>query len=181
MQTALPYRETPKLSDDHRKVQAYIAFTCPVCLAYHGLIAHWGSTLPKGWNFEFVPVVVPERESVLAARSFYAVRNKRPDRLNDFMLAAFTAIQQQGKDPRKEGTWSQLLRDLRISGIEDAWRDVSEKQVLAPLEKLVKYKINATPTLVIDGRYIITPENTNGDHSLFIRLANGMVSKALSS
>lgn len=167
--------------DDHRKVQAYIAFTCPVCQAYHGLISHWGSTLPKGWGFEFVPVVVPERDSVLAARSFYAVRNKRPERLNDFMLASFTAIQQQGKDPRNEGTWVQILRDLRITGIEDAWRDVPEKQVLAPLEKLVKYKINATPSLVIDGRYIITPDNTNGDHSLFIQLANGMVSKAMAT
>jgi thiol:disulfide interchange protein DsbA len=97
------------------------------------------------------------------------------------MLASFTAIQQQGKDPRNEGTWVQILRDLRITGIEDAWRNVPEKQVLAPLEKLVKYKINATPSLVIDGRYIITPENTNGDHSLFIQLANGMVSKAMAS
>jgi thiol:disulfide interchange protein DsbA len=150
-------------------------------MAYHGLLSNWGTSLPKGWKFEFVPVVVPERESVLTARSFYAVSNADTNRLNDFMMAAFAAIQQQNKDPKLESTWVKILRDQRISGIEDAWRRVSEQQVLSSLEGLVKYKINATPTLVIDGRYVITPDNTNGDHSLFLQLANGMVSKAMIS
>jgi thiol:disulfide interchange protein DsbA len=51
--------------------------------------------------------------------------------------------------------------------IDDAWR------------RLVAYRVGCTPSVAIGGRFVITPDNTNGDQAMFYQLANGMVSKAI--
>lgn len=76
-------------------------------------------------------------------------------------------------------TWGYIARSSHLDGFDEAWKKVDEKSLRDAFDKLVSYRIDATPSIAIGGRYVITPDNTNGDQELFFKLANGMVSKSM--
>ncbi|WP_225934843.1 MULTISPECIES: thioredoxin domain-containing protein [unclassified Cupriavidus] len=175
----LPYREVPREAEDSKKVLIFISLTCPVCAAYHEQIAKWALSLPKGWSAEFVPVVEAHRDTVIAARAFYAAKALNATYLPAFLSYAYSAIQDRGMPVSDGKTWSFIASSSHLQGFDAAWKNVNPATVQAAFNKLIRYRIDATPSIAIGGRYVITPDSTNGDQELFFKLANGMVSKAM--
>lgn len=135
--------------------------------------------MPREWQLEFVPVTLPERETVVASRAYYAALKADPGRIYDFAGAAYTLIQQQGMRQDDAQTWVRAAKMAQISRFAAGWQKVSADTVKKPYEDLLAYEVSATPSLAIGGRYIITPDDTNGDKELFIQLASAMVSKSM--
>ncbi len=157
----------------------FFSISCPICAQHNPTIARWGKTLPRGWSLEQVPVATPDKESVIATRAYYAALEAAPSRIDLFLEAAYTAVHDKGMNPNDPGTWAVAAKAAGISNFDTAWKNVRKEQVLMAHRKLVDYEIAATPSIAIGGRYVITPEDTNGDAGLFMQLANGMVSKAI--
>ena len=158
-----------------------MSFTCPVCAGYHEQLAKWSKSMPPGWTAEFIPVVEADRDTVIAGRAFYAAKAINPTYLTTFMTYAYSAIQDRGMSVSDGKTWNFIASTAHLSGFNEAWKGVSQATVKGAFNKLISYRINATPSIVIGGKYVITPDNTNGDQELFFKLANGMVSKAMSN
>lgn len=175
----MPFREVPLRSSDARKVICFFSFTCPVCAAYHASIAQWGESLPRGRQLEFVPVTLPERETIIATRAYYAALKANPARIYDFVGAAYSLIQQHGMRQDDAQTWERAAKMAGIERFAAGWQKVSADAVKKPYDDLIAYEITATPSLVVGGRYVITPDDTNGDKDLFIQLASAMVSKSM--
>lgn len=178
-QPQLPYREVALKAEDSKKALIFISFTCPVCAGYHDQLAKWAKSLPPGWKAEFVPVVEPQRDTVIAARAFYAATLANASYVPTWMTYAFSAIQDRGMPVDDGKTWGYIARSSHLDGFDEAWKKVDEKSLRDAFDKLVSYRIDATPSIAIGGRYVITPDNTNGDQELFFKLANGMVSKSM--
>lgn len=178
-QAQMPFREVGFRLADSRKVLCFFSFTCPVCAAYHASVAQWGESLPPGWKLEFVPVTLPQRETVIAARAYFAALKADPAKIYDFVGSAYTQIQQQGMKQDDPRTWATAARMARITHFEEQWEKISTGAVKKPYDDLLAYQIAATPSLAIGGRYVITPDDTNGDRDLFFRLAAAMVSKSM--
>jgi protein dithiol oxidoreductase (disulfide-forming) len=178
----LPYKTVVAKPEDSKKVFIFVSFTCPVCAAYDDHLIRWSQTLPRDWDVEFVPVTLPrDRDSVIAARAFYAAKAASPNDLDIWMPKVYGALQTTGDkidDPR---TWQGIASSVQLTGYDAAWRNVQEKDVEGAYRKLVSYGIDATPSIAIGGKYIITPDNTNGNEDLFFQLANGMVSKSMAN
>lgn len=175
----MPFREVPSRSSDARKVFCFFSFTCPVSAGYHASIAQWGETLPRGWQLEFVPVTLPERETIIASRAYFAAMNADPAKIYDFVGAAYSLIQQQGMRQDDAQTWIRAAKMAGITRFAAGWQKVPASAVKKPYEDLLAYDVSATPSLSIGGRYVITPDDTNGDKDLFIQLASAMVSKSM--
>lgn len=41
------------------------------------------------------------------------------------------------------------------------------------------YRVRKTPTVIIGGRYLVTPDSVGARHDLFAQLLNGLVSRIL--
>ncbi|RZI60398.1 MAG: thiol:disulfide interchange protein DsbA/DsbL [Pseudomonas sp.] len=178
-QAQMPFREVGFRLADSRKVLCFFSFTCPVCAAYHASVAQWGESLPPGWKLEFVPVTLPQRETVIAARAYFAALMADSAKIYDFVGSAYTQIQQHGMKQDDPRTWAEAARIARITRFEENWGKISTGAVKKPYDDLIAYQVSATPSLVIGGRYVITPDDTNGDRDLFFRLAAAMVSKSM--
>jgi len=176
---ALPYREVKGPSEDASKVLAFFSLTCPSCRNIHVGLSRWSKTLPKKMAFEFTPVVLPDRQSVVGARAWYAAKLAGPASLDTFAERAYALIQDEGFSPDNPKLWRRAAAGAGIQGFEAAWQRVSPAQLERAAGKLSAYNIQATPSVVIGGRFVITPDDTNGDISLFFNLANGMVSRVM--
>jgi len=80
------------------------------------------------------------------------------------------------EDPR---TWAAAARMARIGRFEESWEKISTEAVKKFFDDLIAYQISATPSFAIGGRYVVTPDDTNGDRDLFFRLAAAMVPKSM--
>jgi thiol:disulfide interchange protein DsbA len=66
-----------------------------------------------------------------------------------------------------------------VSDFALAWERVPVDRIRRGVEKLAAYRIQTTPSLAIAGRYVVTPDATQGDADLFLRLASGLLSKSI--
>ncbi|WP_238587268.1 thiol:disulfide interchange protein DsbA/DsbL [Pseudomonas veronii] len=176
---SLPYREVTLQSKDARKVLVFFSFSCPVCASYDQLLERWSQTMPAGWSAEFIPVAVPDKGNYMAARAFYAVQDADPARLPAFMTAAYAQIHEGGMEMENPQTWSKAVAAAKVQGFEKAWANVTPDRLETAFAKLLTYGVAATPSMAIGGRYVINPDDVQGDNNMFIQLANGMVSKVI--
>jgi thiol:disulfide interchange protein DsbA len=177
-----PFRELkPQIFGENNKVHAVIAFTCPVCANYHMAITGWGNTLPKQFSFDFLSHVSDQNSAVLA-RAWIAMSRVDKQKLPFLASAFFTLVQQQGLSPQTAGAefWK-LTKSMigPVPGFSEAFQRVTAEDLMLNQRKIAAFGIDATPSLVIGGKYVVTPDNTGGNNELFFQLANGMVSKLI--
>jgi len=178
-QPSLPYKEVPAQAEDAKKVLVFFSFSCPVCASYDQGLSRWAQTMPPGWTAEFMPVALPDKGNYIAARAFFAVKDADPSRLPAFMSAAYSLIHQNGMTQENPATWSRAVEIAQVRGFNEAWAKVTPGRLEKAFAKLLTYGVDATPSLVIGGRYIISPDSTAGDNVMFFNLANGMISKVI--
>lgn len=135
--------------------------------------------MPPGWSAEFLPVAVPDKANYIAARAFFAVLDADPARLDAFMSAAYTLIQQNGMPMESPDTWTKAVAISNVQGFNEAWHNVTQQRLEKAFAKLLTYGVDATPSMVINGKYVITPDDVSGDSALYMNLANGMISKVM--
>ncbi|WP_237715362.1 MULTISPECIES: thiol:disulfide interchange protein DsbA/DsbL [Pseudomonas putida group] len=176
---SLPYREVAAQVEDSHKVIVFFSFACPVCASYDQTFARWAKTMPPGWSAEFLPVAVPDKGNYIAARAFFAVQDADPARLDAFMSAAYTLIQQNGMPIESPDTWTKAVAIANVQGFNEAWHNVTQQRLERAFAKLLTYGVDATPSMVISGKYVITPDDVSGDSALYMNLANGMISKVM--
>jgi thiol:disulfide interchange protein DsbA len=174
----LPYREVRKQDGDTSRVLAFFSFSCPACRGLHVSLSRWGKTLPGGVAFAFVPAVLPERPAIAAARGWYAAQAAGAS-MEAFADSVYALHQERGMALDNPDLWRRAAQASGARGFEEAWRSVGERDIEMAGRKLAAYDIQATPSLAIGGRFVITPDDTQGDVPLFFRLANGLVSKVV--
>ncbi|WP_237715862.1 thioredoxin domain-containing protein [Rubrivivax gelatinosus] len=165
--------------EDRNAALIFFDFSCPVCASLHEPLSQWGATLPRQWRAEFVPVALPNKESAMAAMAYYAAARANPGRLVDFMNAAYRRIHRNKQRAGEVALWEGAARDAGITNFSSGWAAVHKGQLEEAMRKLLVYGVEATPSVVIGGRYIVSPDNTNGDTNLFLQLCSGMVSKSM--
>ena len=178
-----PYMEVAPLIEDARRCIAFFQFGCPHCRDLHPSLERWGRSLPRGVDFEFMPVLAPsaplDRGQVMAARAWYAVARDAPSRLGAFAESAYALVQDGRLSMEAATTWEAAARYAGVSSFTRAWERVRVDRILRATEKLITYRVQSTPSLAIAGRYVVTLDDTQGDADLFLRLASGLLSKSI--
>ena len=177
---------TPYVNGDKKAVIVFFKFNCPACRSLHQSLASWGKTLPKGIDYQMMPVLEPgdhqqiSDETALGLYTFWVV-DKVGTRAQQeaFASDAYAMVQDEGQGANRD-RWLNLALSEGISRskVAEAWK--SEVPLMgARFARQQHYKPTATPTMVICGKWMISPDSANGDMDLFATLANGLVSRCM--
>lgn len=179
---AQPWRDTIPLPGDEETCFIFVQLTCPYCAQFHTPIWNWAQSLPPNWRAHYVPVLVQGADSFIQLKVFTAAQIAEPRRLGEFMRVAYFSLQQQGMPINDPSTWRSILAasGYDLDAFADVWQTLIEDEpLIEPVIQLQKhYGIAVTPTVIVGGKYAVTPDNTNGNEALFIQLLSGMLSKA---
>mgnify|MGYP002366155577 FL=1 len=157
-------------------------FSCPHCHSADKALLDWGNTLPASLIYARTPVVVKDDSSVLGAIAYYTALTTSPKNINSYCEIVFRLIHQQGFTADKKETYFFAAKTAKLN-MTEFYRHWGDEQVMSMFTYAAKlsstYQIQLTPTLVVGGRYAISPETVSGNMGSFIQLANAVVSKRL--
>ena len=176
-----PYKTVGPFKEDVSRVIVFFAFDCGHCRETLPAISKWGATLPKNIKFELMPVTSPEPQYIIPARAWFAaLATGAPDSTMElFAEQAMSLVQTNGMSITSPDMWHKAVVYAGIRNFETAWKSLPPSVAERAIKKLSDYQVTSTPTIVIGGRYVITPDNTNGDMGLFMQLASGLVSAVI--
>lgn len=181
-----PWR-TVNVNEDGKRVILFFDFGCPYCAKYHKTMIDWANSVPKQIQTLFVPVVNPNdkarfKELTFAAACYYAAFNiASSDKIGVFIQSVY--------DQRGDGV-ALLNKDIWFNAIQAA--GINKKQWLAKIKEPVvfdlirfatlkerQYNLLATPSIAVGGKYVLTPDDVNGDEQMFYNILNGLTSEIL--
>ncbi len=150
--------EGPKPGDDPDtiEVREFFWYGCPHCDNFRRHIADWKENLPEGVTFTHVPAIFRPGWEV-HARAFYAA--KVMGVLERFHRPMFEAIHDEGRNLQSAEAIGAFVDELGIDG--DKFVETMNSFAVNTRIKRAKrlqsaYGIRGTPSVVVDGRYLIS-------------------------
>ena len=156
------------------EVLEFFFYGCTHCFHLHPLISEWEKKAPKDVDLVYVPVVFRDSWEPMA-RTFYALETLgQQKRLHDDLFNAWNLnnVQIDSEATATEFV-SQLGVDREKFGAAYNSFAVNSK-VMRANQMMQDYGIRGTPTLVVNGKYVITglqPEDT-------VRVLDELVAKS---
>ncbi len=153
----------PVSSGSKIEVLEFFFYECPHCAHLYGPLAAWEKTMPKDVGLTFVPVIFRETSEPMA-RTYYALEALGKSKSLHGKL--FDAIHVQNIDLSDEKKITAFVTKQGVDGAKfsAAYNSFALQSKIANSNYLVQsYGIRGTPTIVVDGKYIITglqPEET---------------------
>ena len=160
------------------EVVEVFSYMCPHCGNFQPYVEPWHEKLPEGVNFRRVPVSFNPSWAIFA-RAYYTAEVL--DLLEQSHNALFQALHQQGRNIRSMDDLADFHADYGI----DAERFVSTSKSF-PVESkmrmgnasISKWQIRSTPTLVINGKYRVSPRR-GGTFDEMLQVADWLIAREL--
>ena len=163
----------PTNSGDKIEVLQFFYYPCSHCFKLDPFLKAWAKKMPKDVALVDESTVFSDSMEPMA-RTFYALEALRQrERLHDKL---FNALHMKNMDLSKEATLTDFVvkNGVDRKKFSEAYNSPLTLAKVARSKQLaVDYAIRGTPTLIVDGRYIIyalSPEKT-------IQVLNDLVSK----
>ncbi len=177
-----PYKEvTPRMQEDKEKVLLFFSYTCLFCRQYDVEFYRWGNTFPGSLTLEAVPVVGTSKD-IPMAKAFYVIKALAPEKIAIFNHLVFEMIQDNMSSTRDEKTYITAANKVGVSteDFHEKWQSKEViKKILEAKNRLYHYDAEETPTLIINGRYLVSAGYTRGDYNLLFQLASGLISQQI--
>ncbi len=156
------------------EVLEFFFYECSHCYHLHPLLAAWEKNLPKDVQLSYVPTIFRDSTEPLA-RTFYVLESMGQIRqLDDAIYRAIHVDNVSMYDLSSIGDFVAKRGVDRVK-FSAAYNSFAIQSKVTRAKQMIRsYGINGTPTLVVDGKYVITglqPEDA-------IRVLNDVVAKA---
>jgi protein dithiol oxidoreductase (disulfide-forming) len=160
------------------KVVEFFSYACPTCDAFQPYLNEWSHHLPKGVNFTRIPVTLGYSEWGVLVRTFYALEQTGDLARLDQPL--YDALHKENKDlfdANRMAAWA-AQHGVPAKKFLSAYNSatVANKAALAD-ETARSYGIDATPRLVIDGRYLVLGAEAESFEEV-LEIATQLIEKA---
>ena len=155
-------------------------YGCPHCYHFEPSLKTWVAALPKDVDFERMPAMWSDAMTVHAKIFYTAKQFKKLDAMHD---AIFTALQVQKKRLTEEGEISQFFANYGVNPKEFSSTFNSfivDSAVRQAEDKARAYKMNGTPTLVVNGKYTISARE-NVSQADMLNIASFLIEKERAS
>jgi len=154
----------PPQPTDSKKIEVleFFFYGCSHCFHLHPLLSTWEKTMPKDVELTFVPTIFRDSWEPMA-RTFYALESLGQQQLHDALYKAWNVDNNQllEEDKIRDFVSSHGVDGAKFSA---AYNSFSMQSKVARAKQMIRsYGINGTPTLVVDGKYVIEglqPEDT---------------------
>ncbi|HRK57186.1 MAG TPA: thiol:disulfide interchange protein DsbA/DsbL [Burkholderiaceae bacterium] len=164
----------PTLNRTRIEVLDFFWYGCSHCYAFLQPLMNWKATLPEDVAYRPIPVAFSQNNDN-HSRLFYALQSL--DRL-DLHAAVFAAI--HGPQRRRLLATDEIADFAAAQGIDrERWLSAFNSFAIQTHAKRARqvwmgYKIEGTPTLGIDGRYLTSPSMAQG-HQAALRTAEALI------
>lgn len=160
-------------------VEEVFGYWCPHCNEFDPSLSAWLARQPKDVVFERVPVTFGRAEARVLSQAYYTALQLKV--LNKTHTALFAALHQQRKRITTPEAMAELftnaagvMPDLTLSILKSFPVD---RQVGAADKLATSYGVTGVPTLVIDGRYMISASRTQNFERM-LACADFLIAKA---
>jgi thiol:disulfide interchange protein DsbA len=146
----------PTHSGEKIEVLEFFFYGCTHCYHLHPQLSAWEKKMPKDVELQYVPVIFRDSWEGMA-RTFYALEAiGQQRRLHDDLFTAWNVKNIE------LGEESQILDFVAQRGVDRAkfsaaYNSFTMSSKVARSNQMVRdYGIRGTPTIVVDGKYVIT-------------------------
>jgi thiol:disulfide interchange protein DsbA len=148
----------PPQPADSKKIEVleFFFYGCSHCFHLHTPLSAWEKTKPKDVELTFVPTIFRDSMEPMA-RTMYALESMgQLDKLHDALYRAWNVDNMELYDEASIGDFV-AKHDVDRAKFSSAYSSFSMQSRVARAKQMVRsYRINGTPTLVVDGKYVIT-------------------------
>lgn len=137
-------------------VQEFFFYECSHCYHLHGPLSAWEKTIPGDVELTFVPTIFRESSEPLA-RTYFALESM--GKINQLDDSIYKAIHEQKVDLHDLDTIGAFLgrNGVDRNKFAEIYNSFSINSKVARARQMIRsYRIEGTPTLVVDGTYVIT-------------------------
>ncbi len=146
----------PTSSGKKVEVLEFFFYGCPHCYHLHPYISAWEKKMPKDVTLEYVPVIFNDSWEPMA-HTYYAL--EAMGKIKDLHDALFEAWNVQNIDLSDEARITEFVAKHGVdrSKFDAGYNSFAISSKIARSNQLVQsYGIRGTPTIAVDGKYIIT-------------------------
>jgi hypothetical protein len=179
--TMRPYLEVTPVAGDSKVIRVFYSPRCPFSLQYLDFFNNLSTSVPKGTEFEFTPLV-NTGDGISYALAFLAVRRYQPAHVRNFVTASLVGVQERHLAP---SSWGGIDRLGQAAGLPVPLSQLVNRhreQLRVDLQKILAIQkglgVTNAPSVTVAGTYIVTPEFTRGDPQMFNQLINAVISMA---
>lgn len=153
-------------------------YGCPHCHRFEPYFDRWAKQLPADVEYRRMPAILAEHWTPLARAYFTA---EALGVLEKTHKPLFDAIHAQ---KRRMDTEDRLMEFFAQHGVSnDDFKKTFhsfavEAKVRRALEMTRRYNTEASPSVVIDGKYIVNPGQTDGNFNTMLKVMDVLVAKA---
>lgn len=151
-------------------VTEFFSYQCSHCYAFYPVVTSWAGKLHKDVVFERVPVSLGNRNWAPIAQAFYALQAM--GKLEQLDRAIFTAIHTQNIRLLDEAAITAFVASQGVNAAEftATYNSFGVKSSAARAEQQMRaHRVQGTPTLVVDGKYVVMSEGTRNYEDLLAR------------
>ena len=162
-------------------VTEFFSYMCSHCYAFYPVVTPWSEKLGKDVVFERVPVSLGRSSWQPIAQAFYALQAMGLEGKYD--KAIFNGIFTQNAKLYDEDNIVAFLGKLGVSAddFRAAYHSFSVESKVKQAEQMMKtHKVSGTPTMVVDGKYVVQNEGTK-DYADLLARTDRVIAKARAS
>ena len=159
----------PQPTDSGKKIEVseFFWYACPHCNALQPSLKNWIAKKPADVEFRRVPAVLSD-SWVPLTRAYYAL--EVVGGVEKLHYEIFSAIHEKNlrlQDPKTLFDWIGQ-HGIDRQKYQDAYGSFGvQSRVQRSIELTRNYDVNGTPTLAVDGKYLVAPSMTlKADHSV---------------
>lgn len=151
-------------------VTEFFSYQCSHCYAFYPVVTSWAAKLPKDVDFERVPVTLGRASWAPIAQAFYAFQAL--GKLEQVDKQIFSAIFVQNNPLADEASITSFAAKQGIdpAAFTTAYNSFGVKSSAARADQLMRsHRVQGTPTLVVDGKYVMLNEGIKNYEDLLAR------------
>jgi protein dithiol oxidoreductase (disulfide-forming) len=159
-------------------VTEFFSYECSHCFMFYPVVTAWANKLPKDVVFERVPVSLGRAAWQPISQAFYALQ--AIDKLDQLDRLIFNAIHVQNIKLFDEASITAFVAKQGVNAADftAAYNSFSAKSNVLRAEQMMKaYRVQGTPALVVDGKYIVLNEGTKNHEEWLVR-TDKLIAKA---
>lgn len=172
LDTAIPLHDTSKI-----EIAEFFAYTCSHCYAFESTASTWKSNLGEEVNFVYIPAMWSAPMEVLA-RAYYTAETL--DVMDKVHKSLFEAIHVDRKVPRNAEEIAEIFAKNGVD--KDAVMKTFGSFGVTSMVKQADSRargagISGTPSLMINGTYMVEVVEGKINHQEMIKIASFLVDK----
>ena len=148
------------------EVIEFFSYACPHCASLQPSLAAWLKRKPADVEFRRVPAVFNESWAPLAQLYYTLEAMGLVDKLHHDVFAAIHTQKVKLQDPKVLGEWI-ASKGVNRQKFNDTYNSFSVRSLAKrAVDAAGRYRVEFTPALVVDGRYLTGPSMTSAGNTI---------------